>query len=267
MARTPFHFSSVGWAVVVIAALTLTFSVGLFQPVQRLLVRALAPVGRVMHTFATRIDGTLADRRTAAATAKENESLRSQMVALELERAGLNQQLVELKLLREEQDFLARRSLTGVPTRVIGRSQVNAQRLLVDVGSQAGVQSGAPALAAGGVLVGVVEDVEDSTSSIRLLTADSTNVAVRVRDQSGPPGVIVGERGVGMRLTLVPQNEKLETNLAVITADANPRIPSGILVGKVSTIDVAPGALFQSAAVLPAVPYDRLSVLTILTGR
>lgn len=266
MARSTLRLSAIGWVIGVIIVIALLFSLGILGPVQRFAVRMLAPIGRITHSLVEGVDATLGNRQSAKSVIDENAILKDRVLQLELERAALNQQLVELKILRNEQAFLDRRSLKGVAVRVIGRSQANAQRLLVDSGSEKKIERGSPVLAGDGVLVGVVEDVQEGTCSVRLLTADSTNVAVRVRDQSGPPGVIVGERGVGIRLTLVPQNEKLEKNLAIITADADPQIPSGILVGTIATIDVAPGALFQSASLVPIVPLDRLNVLTIITS-
>lgn len=266
MARSPLRLSAIGWVIGVVLFVALIFSIGFFGPVQRFAVRVLAPIGRITHRLVEGVDTTLSNRKNTQSITDENVTLKDRVLQLELERAALNQQLAELKVLRIEQAFLDRRSLKGVAVRVIGRSQANAQRLLVDSGSEKKIERGSPVLAGDGILVGVVEDVQEGTCSVRLLTADSTNVAVRVRDQSGPPGVIVGERGVGIRLTLVPQNEKLEKGQAIITADADPQIPSGILVGTIATIDVAPGALFQSASLLPILPLDRLNVLTIITA-
>ncbi len=266
MAQRPLRFSAIGRAIVVVFGLSLLTAVGFFQPVQRLAVHVLAPVGRVAHRLVEGTNLAFKDRRENQDVAVENTQLKDQVLLLELERAALNQQLAELKVLRTEQTFLDRRSLKGTGVRVIGRSQASSQRVLIDGGSDQKILRGAPVLAGDGVLVGVVEDVQPATASVRLLTADSTSIAVRVRDQAGPPGVVVGERGVGMRLTLVPQNEKLEKGQAVITADADPQIPSGILIGTLSTIDVAPGALFQSASLLPLLPLDRLNILTVLTA-
>ena len=203
-------------------------------------------------------------RASTADLQRENADLKSQLVQTELDRAALNQQLAELKISRTEADFLQRRSLQGVTARVIGRSQTNAQVLLVDVGTRQGIAVGAPVLASGGVLVGTIVDAGDVTSNVRLLTAEGTNVAVRVEKQDGPSGILVGERGVGTRLTLVPQSEALQPKQTVVTSDVNPQVPSSLLIGTISVIDAAPGALFQTATVIPSISYESLNVVTIL---
>ena len=239
-------------------------ALGMLQPVQRVVAPILKPIGRVSYNLVEKVQTFFSHRASTTDLQKENSDLKARLVQAELDRASLNQQLAELKISRSEADFLKRRSLAGVTARVIGRSQTNAQALLIDVGSRQGVIAGTPVLASGGVLVGTVIDVGEVTSNVRLLTADGTNVAVRVDKQDGPSGILVGERGVGTRLTLVPRSDILQPKQVVVTSDVNPQVPSGLLIGTISVIDAAPGALFQTATVIPSVPYERLNVVTVL---
>ncbi len=258
--RTP----SVGWLTIAIGILALLLSLGLLQPVQRLVAPVLTPIGRVSYTIVDRVSGFFKHRASTSDLQQENEDLKSRLVQAELDRASLNQQLAELRITRDEAEFLQRRSLQGRTGRVIGRSQTNAQALLIDIGAQQNVRVGAPVLASGGVLVGTIIDVGESTSNVRLLTTEGTNIAVRVVKQDGPSGILIGERGVGTRLTLVPRSDSIEPKQAVITADVNPQIPSGLLIGTLSVIDAPPGALFQTATIIPAIPYEQLNVVTVL---
>jgi rod shape-determining protein MreC len=236
----------------------------MLRPVQRLIAPVLKPIGRVSYALVDRAQSFFRHRSSATELRQENADLRTRLVQAELDRAALNQQLAELNISRAEADFLQRRSLQGVTARVIGRSQTNAQALLIDIGTRQGIVVGAPVLASGGVLIGTVIDASEVTSNVRLLTAEGTNVAVRVEQQDGPSGILVGERGVGTRLTLVPRSDTLQPKQTVITSDVNPQVPSGLLIGAISVIDAAPGALFQTATVIPSVPYESLNVVTIL---
>lgn len=242
----------------------LALVVGILEPVRGLAARVVAPVGRVAYGVFQWVDVRLAQRQTTKDIKAELLRLQEQLTETQRALAQAQQQLVDLNLVRTEKEFIERRNVQGVPVHVIGRSSVNAQELLVDAGQQKGIRQGAAVLAPAGVLVGMVREVADGTASVQLLTSSSTNIAVRTRKPDGPPGIVVGERGTGLRLTLVPQNEELKSGDLVITADVQPSIPSGLLIGSITNIDVQPGALFQSATVLPATAYDRLSVLTIL---
>lgn len=255
---------STGWITISTLILAILLAVGLLQPVQRLVTPILKPIGRVSYAVVDKVASFFRQRSSTSKLQQENVELKSRLVQAELDRAALNQQLAELKIVRDEADFLKRRSLQGVTARVIGRSQTNAQALLIDIGTRQGVVVGAPVLASGGVLIGTIIDASDTTSNVRLLTAEGTNVAVRVDKQDGPSGILVGERGVGTRLTLVPRSDTLQPKQSVITADVNPQVPSGLLIGTISVIDAAPGELFQTATVIPTVPYERLNVITVL---
>lgn len=262
---SPWHrLSAVGWATIIIILLAILLAVGFLGPVQRLLAPILHPIGRISYTVVDRVTIFFSKRASTSALQSENTDLKARLIQAELDRASLNQQLAELKILRDEADFLKRRSLQGATGRVIGRSQTNAQALLIDVGTRQGVRVGDPVLASGGVLIGTIIDANDATSNVRLLTAEGTNIAVRVNKQDGPSGILVGERGVGTRLTLVPRSDTLQSKQSVITSDINPQVPSGLLIGTISVIDTAPGALFQTATVTPSLPYEGLNVVTVL---
>ena len=264
MASSWRRLSSVGLVITTVLLLGILLTVGFLGPVQRVLAPVLHPIGRVSYTLVDRIATFFRHRTSLAESKRENTDLKARLIQAELDRASLNQQLAELKIVREEADFLKRRSLQGATGRVIGLSQTNSQALLIDIGTQQGVHVGAPVLASGGVLIGTIIDASEVTSNIRLLTAEGTNIAVRVEKQDGPSGILVGERGVGTRLTLVPRSDSLQPKQSVVTADINPQVPSGLLVGTISVIDVAPGALFQTATVIPSIPYERLNVVTVL---
>ena len=262
---TPWRrLSTVGWSVGIAIILVILITTGVLAPIQRILVPVFSPIGQFARGIVEHVTTSTTDRKDRAALQAENDLLNQQLLQAELDRASLNQQLAELKLEREEKNFLTRRSLSGIASRVIGRSEVSAQVLLIDVGSASGVSVGAPVLASGGVLVGVVSEVSSGTSNVRLLTADGINVGVRVDRQDGPSGILVGEQGTGMRLTLVPKTDSIAVKQTVVTSDINPQIPSGLLIGTLSTVTSPAGELFQSATVIPTVPYEQLTILTVL---
>lgn len=253
------------WIVLGIILIGLLVSIGVLRPLQRLIIPVIRPIASTAHTIGARIDGFLSERRNIQTIRKENQDLQSQVVELEKTTAELSQKLSSLNILREEEDFLKRRKISGKSVYVLGREQTNAQELLIDRGSADGITVGMPAISSNGIMIGIVHAVNESTASVRLLTAEGTSIAVRVERPDGPPGVIIGELGTGIRMTLVPQNQALKNGDTIVTSDLETKIPSGLLVGSITSIDAQAGALFQSASVLPAISYNQLSILTILS--
>jgi len=250
--------------VAVFIVLSLTGTLQIFQRISK---PVLLPMARFASGTATKVENLFKSQDDLNALNKENQALRERVTALEIQQADLNRQLLEMKILREEQDFLNRRNLKGAPVRVIGRSQTSAQQILLDAGRQQGIKVGSPALAANGVLIGLIYEVSEETSSLKLPSSDGINVAAKVDNETKSPGIINGERGVGIRLNLIPQNEVLKENQTVLTSDLDPNVPSGLIIGTISKIQQTPGALFQSASVIPAIDYDKLNVLMILTNQ
>jgi rod shape-determining protein MreC len=266
MAQRP-KLSRQTWIVLgtILCALLITF--GALKPLQRFIIPIVRPIASTAHTIGARIDGFLTERRSIQSIQKENQDLQKRVVELERTTTELSQKLTSLNILREEEDFLKRRKISGKLVYVLGREQTNAQELLIDMGSADGLAVGMPALAPNGIMIGIVHAVNESTASVRLLTAEGTSVAVRVERPDGPPGVIVGELGTGIRMTLVPQNQALKSNDTIVTSDLETKIPGGLLIGSITSIDAQPGALFQTASVLPAISYNQLSILTILNAK
>jgi rod shape-determining protein MreC len=266
MAQRP-NLSRQTWIVLGIVFAALLMSIGVLKPLQKLFIPVIRPIASSAHSIGARIDGFLSERRNITAIRKENTELNKRIVELEQTTTELNQKLSSLKLLREEEDFLKRKKISGKLVYVLGREQTNAQELLIDRGSADGIAVGMPAIDSNGIMVGIVNIVNESTASVRLLTAEGTNVAVRVERSDGPPGVIIGELGTGIRMTLVPQNQVLKNGDTIVTSDLETKIPSGLLIGSITSIDAQPGALFQTASVLPAISYNQLSILTILSAK
>ena len=110
MAQRPLRVIPNSWVIGVTISLAILTALGLLGPVQRFAVRVLAPIGRVSHRAVEGIRVTFADRKHSQDVATENTTLKERLLQVELERAKLNQQLAELKILRAEQSFLDRRT-------------------------------------------------------------------------------------------------------------------------------------------------------------
>ncbi|RJO59269.1 rod shape-determining protein MreC [Candidatus Parcubacteria bacterium] len=248
----------------IVAALTFA---GVLPIVQRIIKPILLPVSQLVNRVVTNVAQNFKSREDLQSLESENQALQQKIVELEIRQADLNRRLSELQLLRKEEDFLNRHELRGQPVRVIGRSQSSAQLLLLDAGLNQGLSLGQPVIAADGVLVGLIQEVGEITSSLKLLTSEGLNIAARVENETKSPGIVTGEKGVGIKLTLVPQNEVLQSSQSVVTSDLDPKVPSGLLIGSISKIEQTSGLLFQSATVIPALPYDTLNVLMVLTAQ
>ncbi|HSL97326.1 MAG TPA: rod shape-determining protein MreC, partial [Candidatus Deferrimicrobiaceae bacterium] len=155
-----------------------------FRPVQAAVDGVARDVSSIFATIAE-IDRL---RLENEALRSENEHLRNEnAVARELQRQ--NDELVALLQLRSGLEFQTE------PVAVIGRESQEARQLvIVDRGSDDGIEAGDVVVAAGGALVGRVADVGPSFARV-VLISDSTSTVVGQLLSSTATGKVVGQLG------------------------------------------------------------------------
>ncbi len=166
--------------------------------------------------------------------------------------------------------------------RVIARSGRAFQaRVLLDVGSKAGVAEGDPVLAAvsdarvpeGAVLVGRVTDVSGTTALVTLLDDPTTSVGAIVAGRRGSDGVIQPNAGDPSTLVLdfVRKSAAVQAGDIVVTsgfAEGGVRsfYPRGLAVGAVTAARNTDTESYKQIVVTPWVDLDAFTYALVLTG-
>jgi rod shape-determining protein MreC len=219
---------------------------------------AAAAIGPVQRSVAA------VDRGDSARLEEENAVLRTRLAQAQ---ARLAQDDAAGRLLASPSagagHLLAAR-VVATNTTVAGGRQVT-----VDVGQRDGVEPNLTVVAADG-LVGRVVTVGPWSSDVRLL--DGADAAVAVRVGSGVLGSVAGgpqgdiARATGeLTLALVDRGAVAVGDQVTTlgSVGGRPYVP-GIVVGTVSAVDPAHGALTATAAVRPAVDPNRLDVVAVV---
>lgn len=138
----------------------------------------------------------------------------------------------------------------------------NARRtLVIDRGSRDGVAPG-QAVVSSGSLVGKIERVTDGTAVVFLVSDPEFRVqAISQTDRAR--GIIRGQLGTGLRLEQVAQSDQLTAKDTILTAGSD-RVPKGILIGQVETIDRSDNELFQAANVRSSLNMSRLELVFVI---
>ena len=170
----------------------------------------------------------------------------------------------------------------GVPfqtkaVRVIVRdiSGVTSRTLVIDQGSDAGLVEGEVVIDAGGALVGRIQSVDATVSSV-LLISDPSSVVVGKETTSGAVGTIRGSISGPLQMQYVEvsvdQCPKLKSQPVVTageslpgTSDTSP-YPPGLLIGTVTDVLCDPNAVVQSATIAPAAHLTDATFLLVITS-
>lgn len=138
------------------------------------------------------------------------------------------------------------------------------QALLISIGSRDGVIEGQPVLGPGATLIGIVEAIDEDRSRVRLLS-DADSAVTAVVQSSRVQGALTGD-GEHLALDLVPVGSAVARGDVLLSSALGGRLPPGLLIGKVTTVEAHPADLFASIAVEPLTDYRRLERVLVMTG-
>lgn len=262
MARTR-SLRIVGGVVALAALLWILRSLGWLTPITRPLSNAFSAITAPLHDAAT-TDRSPEDDPATAALSKEE--LRRKFERASAENARLRLAVEEVDELKSALAYRERFNDALLAARVISSAQdpIDAS-ILIDRGSDDGVREGQAVIVGDGILIGKVAEVGTHTSRIRLLTDSKSAVAVAVQTSEGTLGVLQGDRGLSLRIALIPQNEILTPGDVVITSGLEPGIRRGLLVGTVEKIGRDNQDPFQTASILPFIEAGRPTFVQLLS--
>ena len=246
------------------------------QDLQSVVNSALRPV----ETFLNDVADTAGSYWSALT---QIDRLRSQIDQLKDENLTLQEQLDRMGAISKLNDDWTKitSAAAGVPyqttpVRVIFRdiSNVGQRTLIVNKGSDDGMVAGQVVIDAGGALVGRIETVTATVSTI-LLISDPTSVVVGKEYKSGATGTIHGTVSGGLEMQYIDVAATLTKGGSVFTAgealpgttDRSP-YPPGLLIGTIAEVSKVANAVVQSATITAAAHLtDATFLLVILDYR
>lgn len=196
--------------------------------------------------------------------ASDNAALSQEIDQLSFENARLKSAQDENQTLRKSLNLKQVSEFKLLPVEVLNSDPTGfAQTLVIDKGSNQGVNLNQSVVVAPGLLAGKITRIYPNSSQVTLITDPSIVINAQVVD-SGARGLVRGEHGLALSLDLVTQNELIKTGDAVSTSGLSDDFPKGLLIGEVSGIRSSATDLFQKAFVSPAADLRSLKFLFVV---
>lgn len=203
---------------------------------------------------------------------RENELLKSRLKHYAEIKTLYHQLKVENKKLRQQLELMDSHRLTDYKKHialVIGRSYDKwNQLLIVNKGSQAGIQPGMAVMTPKG-LIGTVSRVSQFTSEVSLIT-DPTNLdlipAMITSEKGNIFGLIEGyapDKNV-LLFKKLPIDAKIKKGMRVVTSGLGGVYPQGLYIGKVAAVRTSHDGLAQIAEIKPAADFNHLYYVDII---
>ncbi len=228
-------------------------TVDVFEPVQEKIFSFFSPVTRFFNSIKDYINL----REKYLSLQKENSELMneySENINLKVENNALRK-LLEIEI-REEH--------AAIPARVIGYYENKWQsEVVLNVGSSNGIQEGMAVVNEDGLL-GVVVLSGNNSCSVRLIDDPQSNIGVRILS-SRKLGIIEGSQDKKITLDYILNEEVVFKGDIIITSEYG-RLPSEILIGRVSKVTENSGGLYKLIEVEPFADFKEVEYVLVIKG-
>ncbi len=199
-----------------------------------------------------------ASQKTLSELEEENKLLIARNAELE-EQLQANARLQGLLQIRGTYD------LKTLGAKIISAPQSSwADVVTIDVGSDAGLAVGMPAMDTYGV-IGQISSVSPTSSQVRLMTDESSRISAMVQ-KNRVQGVLRGSANGTVKLTLVPIDTDVAIGDLIVTSGLGGIYPKGMPLGKVSSVEKPEGALYCTIVVEPISNVHRVEELLVITS-
>ena len=228
------------------------------------------PFAGVMGWTAARVDRV----SDVLAGPRDLQTAQQRIAELEAEVAEQERTILELRERQQEYqtyvDLFNRASeapqLRRITARVIGRDPNPLfQSIIIDKGTRDGIAVGMPVESARG-LVGQVFQATPAAAHVLLIADNVMSVAGRL-SASRAEGMVFGG-GLGGRLTMdwIGLERPVEIGDIVLTSGTGGFFPEDLVIGHVIEVSRSDADLFQRAVLEPAVNFNTLEVVFVVSG-
>ena len=235
---------------------------------------ALSPIETVLNNAADTVDSYW-----SALT--QIDRLRSQIEQYRLENQTLQEELARMPAISKlNEDWTQITQEAGslpyrtVAARVIVRdiSEVRPRTVVLNEGSNDGLGEGMVVVDAGGAVVGRIQSLDATTSTV-LLVSDTSAVVVGKEAKTGATGTVRGQVSGLLTMSYVEAAQTLTKGDAVVTAgeslpctnDRSP-YPPGLLIGTIISVTSDPNAVVKSADIMPAAALSDATFVLVIAN-
>ncbi|MDQ5944152.1 MAG: rod shape-determining protein MreC [Patescibacteria group bacterium] len=251
-------------SLIIISVALLFQLLGLWRPFRIVIDTITQPITNTFAGVTRWVGGSFATLGSLGQLSQENTDLQRQVSEKEAELARLREVEKENALLRAQLNFSDEKDLDLVGARVIAYSPDNVRRnITIDVGKADGIEEGM-AVVSSGSMIGKIERVYDQSSDV-FLVSDPEFRVLAMTQNGRAKGIVRGQLGSGLRMEQVAQNEVIDIGEFVVSSGSD-RVPKGLPIGKIESIDRSDNEIFQAANVKPLVDMQRLEIVFVVKG-
>jgi rod shape-determining protein MreC len=234
-------------------------------------------LGLIRDPMATVMGWTTEQTETVAESLsgpRDLDDARQRIAELETEVAALERTVEELRQTQGETALLQELFERVRETPDLERSVASViayntspyfQSIIIDRGTADGILVGMPVESARG-LVGQVWRTSDRAAQVLLISDNISSLPARLATSRATGLLRGGGLGGSMTLNWIDLEAPVALGEVVVTSGLGGRFPPGIVLGQVIEVQRSEAELHQSATVQPAVDFDSLEAVFVITN-
>lgn len=229
---------------------------------------ARVPFSAVQNWVSNRVrnvESNLSSPRDLAALQAENEQLRSRISELERQNEELLEIYAEYTILASLMEYARENpEYRRLAADIIGWDTSNLVRtLIINKGESEGIKVGMPVETERG-LVGRIIAVSPHAAQVQLLSDPGSSINARL-GTSRADGTVVGQLTSHLTMKWIEQDIPISENELVMTSGLGGNFPPDLIIGRIVNIQQSASELFQEGEVRPAVDFDQLEIVLVIT--
>ncbi len=268
------------YAMLVLAFLTLAlYEAGALRPLESLMGYIIAPVERGLASIFDTLGELSQTIRDVRELQQRVQALEKENAALTVENIRLREFEAENRELRERLNFadenptyslvgadVVERGCTVYPCAEVTGQDTNPylRYIIINAGSNDGVNIGMPVITEGSALVGRIARVTPNLAFVQLINDPSSEIAAMIQ-RSRVTGMVIGEKEGNLIMTEILPGEEINEGDYIITSGLGGLMPRALILGQIARVDYQEAALFQEALLRPAVDFRRLDMVLVIT--
>ena len=153
---------------------------------------------------------------------------------------------------------------SSIAARVIARSEEGVHTIVVNKGTNDGVQPKFAVIVENGHMIGYVQSVTKTSAKVLLLENEESRVPGMIIGTDETVGLVEGQGGYLLHMAFIPQRVELEEGAVVVTSGLDGIFPKGIVIGAISSVEKNVTSSFQDAFIEPFYDPDEYTNVLIL---
>ncbi|MDP2944009.1 MAG: rod shape-determining protein MreC [bacterium] len=172
----------------------------------------------------------------------------------------------ENRKLREALKFVGNSNSRVVVASVIAKEAAaeDSLGLIINRGAKDGLVAGLAVVSEEGLIVGKVLETKDTTAKICLTINRNCQLAAAIQNSNKTQGITDGDLGLTIKMSYIPQLEKITPGDIVITSGLGEHIARGLVIGRIATVYNESNEVWQSATIEPLVNLSNLTVVAVI---